>query len=126
MRQHPLLFYFLITFGVTWAYELLVYGVLHIPFSWPWTTLLLTLVGPTFTAFPMTAITKGRAGTKQLLRRYVLWRVNISWYLVVLLGVPVLMLILYLIQPGAYSAFRLPELSFWLTYLIVYFSTLDF
>ncbi len=74
----------------------------------------------------MTAITQGRAGIKQLLRRYVLWRVGLSWYLVVLLGVLILALLPYLIQQGALSAFRLPELSFWPTYLIVYFSTLVF
>jgi uncharacterized protein len=127
MRQHPLLFYFLIVFGLTWAYELLVFGVLHIPFSssllWP---LLLTLVGPTLAAFLMTAVTQGRTGILQLLRRYVRWHVGIPWYLVVLLGVPALLLITYLIQPGAFSAFRLPELSFWLTYLIAYLLTLVF
>jgi CAAX protease family protein len=93
MRQHPLLFYFLIAFGLTWAYELLVFGVLHISFSssllWP---LLLTL-GPTLSAFLMSAVTQGRVGILQLLRRYVLWRVGIRWYLVVLLGLPALLLL---------------------------------
>lgn len=87
--------------------------------------MLLTL-GPTLAAFLMTAVTQGRAGILQLLRRYVLWRVGISWYLLVLLGVPTLLLLPYLIQPGAFAAFRLPELSFWPTYLIVYLSTLVF
>jgi len=123
MRQHPLWCYFLIAFGLTWAYELLVFGVLHAPFDLLW-TLLLTLVGPTLAAFLMTAVTQGRVGIRQLLRRYVLWRVGISWYLLVLPAVPALLLLPYLIQPGAFSAFRLPDLSFWLTYLIVYLSTL--
>ena len=74
----------------------------------------------------MTAVTQGRVGILQLLRRYVLWRVGISWYLLVLLGVPALMLLPYLIQPGAFSVFRLPGPPFWLTYLIVYLSTLVF
>jgi len=123
MRRHPLWCYFLITFGLTWAFELLVFGVLHAPFDLLW-TLLLTLVGPTLAAFLMTAVTQGRVGILQLLHRYVLWRVGISWYLLVLLGVPALLLLPSLIQPGAFSAFRLPDLSFWLTYLIVYLSTL--
>jgi len=123
MRQHPLLCYFLIVFGLTWAYELLAFGVLHTPFDLLW-VLILTLVGPTLAAFLMTAVTQGRVGILQLLRRYVRWRVGISWYLVVLPGVPVLLLLPSLIQPGAFSAFRLPDLSFWLTYLIVYLSTL--
>ena len=125
LRQHPLVSYFLIAFGLTWAYEVLVFGVLHIDFYssvfWP---LLLTLVGPTLAAFLMTAVTQGRAGILQLLRRYVLWRVGLPWYLLVLLGIPALLLLTYLIQPGAFSAFRLPELSFWPTYLSVYLLTL--
>ncbi len=124
MRQHPLLFYFLITFGLTWAYELLVFGILRLPFDWIW--LLLLTLGPTLAAFLMTAVTQGRAGILQLLRRYVLWRVGIRWYLLVLLGVPAMLLLPYLIQPGAFSAFRLPGLPFVLDYLIVYFTTLVF
>jgi hypothetical protein len=49
MRQHALLFYFLIAFGLTWAYEVLVFGILRFPFDWIW-VLLLTLVGPTLAA----------------------------------------------------------------------------
>jgi membrane protease YdiL (CAAX protease family) len=97
----------------------------HLPFSLFW-VLLLTLVGPTLAAFLMTAVTEGRAGILHLLRRYVLWRAGISWYLVVLLGVPALMLITYLTLPGALSAFHLPGLSFWSTYLIGYLTTLVF
>ncbi len=121
MRRHPLLFYFLLAFGFTWAYELTVYRVLLTPSS-PWGVLLTLalILGPTLAAFLMTAVTQGRAGILQLLRRYVLWRVGIPWYLLVLLGVPALLLIAILLLPGALSAFRLPALSFWPTYLIEY------
>jgi membrane protease YdiL (CAAX protease family) len=127
LRRHPLFFYFLLAFGFTWAYELLVLRVLHPP-SLLW-SLLLTLVwtlGPTLAAFLMTAVTQGRAGILQLLRRYVLWRVGIPWYLFVLLGVPAPMLLAVLILPGALSAFHLPGLSFWPTYLMWYLTTLVF
>src|SRR6266571_5648901 len=86
MRQHPLLFYFLIAFGLTWAYEVLVFGVLHTPLSELWA--MLFTFGPMLAAFLMTAATQGRAGILQLLRRFVRWRVGLSWYLLVLLGVP--------------------------------------
>ena len=124
MRQHPLLFYFLLAYGLSWACELLVFGVLRLPLEWIWPFTLVTLVGPTMAGFLMTAVTQGRAGIVQLLRRFVLWRVGIRWYLVALLGVPALELLLVLIQPGAFSAFRLPGLSVWLTYLIAYLTTL--
>ena len=62
----------------------------------------------------MTAVTQGRAGILQLLRRYVLWRVGIPWYLLVLPGRPGPgWVIPFLILPGALSAFHLPGLSLW-------------
>jgi hypothetical protein len=48
----------------------------------------LYLLGPTLAAFIVTGATEGRAGIRCLLRRYVLWRVGLRWYLVVLLGPP--------------------------------------
>ena len=124
MRQHPLLFYFLLAYGLSWACVLLVFVVLRLPLEWMWPFTLVTLVGPTMAGFLMTAVTQGRAGILQLLRRFVLWRVGIRWYLFVLLGVPALLLLLVLIQPGAFSAFRLPGLSVWTTYLIAYLANL--
>ena len=121
MRQHPLLFYFLLAYGLSWAYVLLVFVVLRLPLAWIWP---LILVGPTMAGFLMTAVTQGRAGIVQLLRRFVLWRVGIRWYLFVLLGFPALFLLPVLIQPGAFSAFRLPGLSAWTTYLIAYLTNL--
>jgi hypothetical protein len=89
LRRYPLVFYFLLAFGFSWAYELTVYRVLLTP-GFSLRGLLLDLgftLGPTLAAFLMTAVTQGRAGIRQLLRRYVLW------YLLVLLGVPALLLI---------------------------------
>jgi membrane protease YdiL (CAAX protease family) len=130
MRRFPLFFYFFLAFGFTWIYELTVYRTLFTPgFSLTLRGVLLDLgftLGPTLAAFLMTAVTQGRAGIVQLLRRYVLWRVGLRWYLLVLLGVPALLLISVLPLPGALSAFRLPALSFWPTYLLIYLLFLVF
>jgi uncharacterized protein len=126
LHRYPLVFYFLLAFGFSWAYELTVYRVLLTP-GFSLRGLLLDLgftLGPTLAAFLMTAVTQGRAGIRQLLSRYVLWRVGIPWYLLVLLGVPALLLILILLLPGALAAFHLPGLSFWPTYLIGYLTIL--
>jgi membrane protease YdiL (CAAX protease family) len=127
MRRHPLLFFFLIAFGFTWAYELIVYGILHThpSFLWQWPLTLVLTLGPTLAAFLMTAVTEGRAGILHLLRRYVLWRVGISWYLIVLLGIPALLLLTVLLLPGAPSAFHVPGL-FWLICPIVFLTVLVF
>src|SRR5215469_16408122 len=122
MRRHPLVCYFLLAFGFTWAYELTVYRVLLTPgFSLGGALLDLGFtLGPTLAAFLMTAVTQGRTGILQLVRRYVLWRVGLPWYLLVFLGVPALLLIAVLPLPGALSAFHLPALSFWPNYLLFY------
>jgi CAAX protease family protein len=134
MRQHPLLFYFVIAYAFSWAYEVLVFGILHVPVNAnaPVFNALVNVpltLGPMLGAFLMTSVMQGRAGIRQLLRRYVLWRVGIPWYLVVIPGMLVLMLLQYLLLPGAFSAFRplgLASLSFWLPFLIVYLATLVF
>jgi membrane protease YdiL (CAAX protease family) len=51
------------------------------------------LAGPTLSAFIMTATTERREGVRQLLGRYVLWRVGLRWYVFALLGVPLIMLV---------------------------------
>jgi CAAX protease family protein len=51
------------------------------------------LAGPTLSAFIMTATTEGREGVRRLLGRLVLWRVGIRWYVVALIGVPLIMLL---------------------------------
>jgi CAAX protease family protein len=51
------------------------------------------LAGPTLAAFIMTATTEGREGVRRLLGRLVLWRVGIRWYVVALIGVPLIMLL---------------------------------
>ena len=124
MRRHPLFFYFLMAFGFTWLYEVPIFGLLHLP-HFPW-IIPAPFLGPTVSAFIMTALTERKPGVLRLLRRYVLWRVGIPWYLLVLLGVPALVLIPFLILPGALSAFHLPGLSFWPTYLILYLTELVF
>src|SRR5262245_1156732 len=43
---------------------------------------------PFLAAFLVTAATDGRAGVGQLLRRMVQWRVGVRWYLIPLLGYP--------------------------------------
>jgi CAAX protease family protein len=122
MRRYPLSCFFLIALGFSWVYDLTVFRVLVTPgISLGGLLLILGFtLGPTLAAFLMTAVTQGRAGLRQLLRRYVLWRVGLRWYLFALLGVPALLLIPYLLLPGALAAFRLPGLSVWLTILMWY------
>jgi membrane protease YdiL (CAAX protease family) len=55
--------------------------------------ILSAFTGPTLAAFMMTGVVSGRSGMRQLLRRYIQWRAGFQWYLLVLLGYPVVLVI---------------------------------
>ena len=98
LARHPLLFFFIIAFAGTWLVELLYVlsedGAGLLPFSSPLRPgimiALSVFTGPFLAAFIMTGITEGRIGIRRLLRRLVLWRVGIRWYLFALIGIPVI------------------------------------
>ncbi len=121
MRQHPLLFYFLIAYAISWTIGFGYIVVLNHRTNLPiWLAFLFT-TGPTAAAFIMTGITEGRAGIGNLLRRYVRWRVNIIWYLLVLVGMPLLLLTVGWLQTGVWSFSNDLLLSNPVFYLLVFF-----
>jgi membrane protease YdiL (CAAX protease family) len=63
-------------------------------------------LGPTLSAFIMTGVTGGRDGVRRLLRRIVLWRVGLGWYLFVLLGIPAILVLSTIVLPGALASFQ--------------------
>ena len=72
VRRHPLLSFFVLTYGLSWAYwiPLALAGVRTAPGSH--TTHFPGLLGPAFSAFIITGLTQGRAGMVALARRLVL------------------------------------------------------
>ena len=101
ISQHPLLSFFVIAFGGAWLTALPVLlarnGLGLLPLTLPMQVLpgldLLTLgafTGPTLAAIIVTAATSGATGLRQLLRRIVQWRVGAGWYLLALLGYPLI------------------------------------
>jgi membrane protease YdiL (CAAX protease family) len=108
--RHPLTWYFVIAYAFSWLIEvpiaLSAQGVLPaIPMPAIAVGIVVATFGPTVGAFVMTALTEGRAGVVRLLRRYVQWRVGIQWYLFVLLGIPVIILLGTIVVPGAWQSF---------------------
>ena len=115
LARHPLTFYFLLAYAGTWLvtvpFALSANGVGFLPFGIPngsviFVSAVWVFLGPTLAAFIMTGATEGRAGIRRLLRRYVLWRVGLRWYLVVLLGPPVIVLLATIVLPGALASFQ--------------------
>src|ERR671916_2296534 len=104
LARHPLISYFIITFAFSWLMflpgVLTYYGVLSVSPSVIGVLGIVGLLGPVLSGFVMTAITQGAAGVGDLLRRIVLWRVGIQWYLFVVLGLPAVMVLARCFGPG--------------------------
>jgi membrane protease YdiL (CAAX protease family) len=116
LRRHPLIGYFLLAYGFSWV-VMIVLAMLGLPAA---VVVALFTVGPTFAAVVMTALVDGRPGLRRLLRRLVLWRVGIRWYLVALLGIPLVYLLATLALPGARVGFHpAPPLPWLIEYVIL-------
>jgi membrane protease YdiL (CAAX protease family) len=111
LARYPLVFYFLIAFSFSWLMflpgVLTYYGVLNISDSLVSVLGITGLLGPILSGFVMTAVTEGRAGMRRWLRRIVLWRVGLRWYLFALIGLPLAMVLATIIvRPGALESFQ--------------------
>jgi uncharacterized protein len=115
LARYPLTFYFLLAYAGTWVvtvpFALSANGVGFLPFGVPdgsviFVSAVWVFLGPTLAAFIVTGTTEGRAGIRSLMHRYVLWRVGLRWYLVVILGPPVIILLATIVLPGALASFQ--------------------
>jgi uncharacterized protein len=81
------------------------------------------MIGPWVILSPFTAalimawIIEGKAGVVQLLRRCLLWRVNITWYIIALFCMPAAYILGISLKQGAIASFQ-PSASFLFLYLI--------
>lgn len=132
LARHPLVSFFVLAFALAWMMELPVVlsetgtGLLPYTLPKPVVAILIagaTYAGPTVAAFTMTGVTEGRAGIGRLLRRYVQWRVGIQWYVFVLLGIPVIVLLGAIVVPGALESFQPVILPLLLAYPLAFLLT---
>jgi membrane protease YdiL (CAAX protease family) len=107
MRAHPLFFYFLLAYGISWIvfipYVLAEWGDLQGNYGLFY---ILHVFGPALSAIIMTAVVSGKAGLvtfRQSLRQ---WRAPWQWYLLILLGIPALVMLGIVVQPGALESFE--------------------
>jgi uncharacterized protein len=122
IRHHPLVSYFVMAYAISWTY-VLVFLVL-----WPLADTIVTqtpqLFGPILAAFVLTAVMSGKAGVKQLLQRFVLWRVGTVWYLFALVGVPAIYFLGIAFVPGGLGSFKAPTATMSLLYPVLFFVVL--
>jgi len=117
IKRHPLISFFVLTFALTW-WASIVYAVYPNPFPvFPY--------GPFLAAVIVLALTTGKTGVKDLLRRIVLWRVGLRWYAVALfLPVALALAAVYLNVLLGASAPSLEELGSWPSLLVLFPLTL--
>src|SRR5262245_36150586 len=113
LARHSLVSFFVLAYVGTWLlelpYVLSEYGAGLLPIRNPlllWTSPVSVFMGPFLAAFVMTGATEGRAGVRRFVRRFVLWRVELRWYLFALLGVPVIVVLSVVVLPGARASFQ--------------------
>jgi membrane protease YdiL (CAAX protease family) len=83
VKRNPLISMFLLLFLLGWPVQLLDALASHGYVSKPPTILnVATGLTPAIAAIIVTAILAGRAGVKDLFRRFLIWRVGFQWYIV--------------------------------------------
>jgi membrane protease YdiL (CAAX protease family) len=102
MRQHPLFSFFFIAYAFSWIvfipYVLAEWGILTGNFT---IFYIIHTFGPALAAIALTSVISGRTGLQNLRQRVRQWRASWPWYLFVLLGIPALVILGVIIQPGA-------------------------
>jgi membrane protease YdiL (CAAX protease family) len=103
IKQHPLVAYFALAYVGCWILVIpLVFsqrglGLITVPDPLALALFLLpAYTGPFFAAVLVTGVTGGRAAVQTLMRRIVQWRVDLRWYLLALVGYPLVFAIGYL------------------------------
>jgi membrane protease YdiL (CAAX protease family) len=127
LARHPLVSYFLIAFVFSWLMYLpallTYYGVLSLSPQLVGLLAIAGLLGPVLSGVIMSALTEGGAGVGDLLRRIVLWRVGLRWYMFALLGLPVVMVLgTIILRPGALASFDVSAQPISVAYLIAFVS----
>jgi uncharacterized protein len=96
-QKNPLTAFILLAFGLSWPFliadALGSWGMIpfRLPLSGPGILITLFMAyAPTTAAFIVTGRISGRAGMRKLFTRILRWRAGIQWYLLVLLGIPLL------------------------------------
>jgi uncharacterized protein len=129
LARHPLISFFVMAYAFSWIvwspWVLSEEGVGLLPFEISGAALGLLsaaaiLLGPTLSGFIMTDVTEGREGIRRLLRRIVLWRVGLRWYLFALIGIPLVMTLGAVILPEGLASLLGLGPGYVLTYLSTY------
>jgi len=92
IQQHPLASFFVLAYAISWLLWLpLVVSGDDSPTGLGFVLLLLGSLVPSAVAILLVAVLHGKAGVRKLLRRLLIWRVGVGWWVaIVLLSTPAL------------------------------------
>jgi membrane protease YdiL (CAAX protease family) len=99
IASHPVIAFFALAYGFSWAILLVLYGLLGLPAA---LVILLQTLGPTLAALVTARVLEGPAGPRRLLARVRIWRVARRFYLFALVGIPAASILAALVLPGAF------------------------
>jgi membrane protease YdiL (CAAX protease family) len=123
MRRHPLLSFFFMAYVFSWI--ALIPGILSVwgflQFDYTISSVLSSFAGPPVAAIIMTYITEGREGLLSLRHRLRQRRAGWQWYLLILVGIPALLLLGIVIQPGMLAGFQSPTSAILVAYPAYFF-----
>lgn len=107
MRGHPLFSYFFLAYAFSWIvfipYVLAERNILQGNYTFFY---ILHVFGPAIAAIVVTNIIAGKAGLQELRGRIRQLHAPRQWYLFVLLGIPALVMLGIIVQPGALVGFK--------------------
>ncbi len=94
IQRHPALTYFVVTFAISWGGLTVLIGGpagisadrIDVPFIDGY---LITAAGPSLASILLTGLLYGGTGFRELLSRFLKWRVGAGWYAVALLAAPI-------------------------------------
>jgi membrane protease YdiL (CAAX protease family) len=107
MRKHPLFSYFSIAYAIKFIvlipYTLAAWGII----SGDWTAaFVLATFGPFVAGIIMVNLTEGKAGLLRLWQSIGQWRVGWQWLLFIFAGIPAVVMLGIIIQPGTLAGFQ--------------------
>lgn len=115
IKQHSVLVYFILAILISWGLVISIVGINGLPGTTQEqsdslnTVIFALLAGPIISSLLLIAISHGKRGYRDLISRFVTWKVEIRWYAVALLLAPVTGFVtLYVLVP--FSANYLPAI----------------
>ena len=129
IQRHPLVAYFTIAFAGTWLLFVPILlsgkglGLIPLPDAVGLILFIIaTYAGPFLAALIVTRVVDGRPGLQAWFRRMIQWRVGVQWYLLVLIGYPLIFGIPAILELGAPTISALSHN--WPSALVSYFAAI--